>query len=321
MKESRFISCILLFIFFSSVFVLFSNGHYGGDGLENYLTAESIVLDGDIVIHDRPFGVDQMRYEVRGKVDSAGKYYSPYGIGMPIILVPLYAVGHIISKIIPQVPHDYITQFSASLANPIITAFTALTLFVFLGRLGYSLRTSFLTTLVFSFCTMSLIYTRSGFSEPAVGLFLLLAFLFLHRYEKSGLIRYILFATILIGYTLLIKKNSFLYLPLMFIYLLSRSRREKSTRQLIRLWLAGLMPILFFVLIYLSSKAFIAPDIYGAATGAFSSLLNGGAEPGRQMLKGLYYYLFSPGKGYFFYSLPLLLALFTIKDMRLNRMI
>ena len=189
-KRRKFLLHMYIFIFIFSFFMFFSNGHYGGDGLENYLTAESIVLDGDISIYDRPFGVAEMNNEARGKVESVSNRYSSYGIGMPILLVPLYVLGHFISMALPAIGHDYITQFCVSLANPVIGALIALILFMLLERLGFDKKTQVITVLCYSFCTMSLIYTRSGFSEPAVTLFVLLAFLFLHKYESEGLARY-----------------------------------------------------------------------------------------------------------------------------------
>jgi len=93
------IASVLIFVLCASVFMIFSNGHYGGDGLENYLTAESIVLDGDTAIHDRPFGVDEMNYKTRGNKDEEGSYYSDYGIGMPVLLVPFFlSVSAIVNR-------------------------------------------------------------------------------------------------------------------------------------------------------------------------------------------------------------------------------
>jgi hypothetical protein len=153
------------FLFFLSVFIFVSDGRFGGDGLENYLTAESIVLDGDFSIHDRQFGVKEMRYEDRGNRDAQGKFYSSYGLAAAFVLVPFYFTGHVISKVIHQVPHDYITQFAVSLVNPIILALLAVFLIQFLIKLRFTFKTSFIASAIYSFCSMSLICARSGFSE------------------------------------------------------------------------------------------------------------------------------------------------------------
>ena len=54
MRNKKLLLPISIFVFFASVYSLFSIGHYGGDGYEDYLTAESIVLDGNLALYDRP---------------------------------------------------------------------------------------------------------------------------------------------------------------------------------------------------------------------------------------------------------------------------
>ncbi|MFH0732451.1 MAG: glycosyltransferase family 39 protein [Candidatus Omnitrophota bacterium] len=304
-----------IFIFLFSFFVFFSNGHYGGDGLENYLTAESIVLDGDISIYDRPFGIKEMKYEAGKKPGAAGNRYSSYGIGMPILLVPLYALGHIISKAFSGIGHDYITQFCVSLANPAIGALTALILFMLLGRLGYDKKTKVITVLCYSFCTMSLVYTRSGFSEPAVTLFVLSAFLFLHKYESESLARYALLSSALIGYSLLIKMNSFLYLFLIFFYLVYKGADFKSARHAVKLWLAVIIPVSCCFILSLFIYFMKRSNAVDPGAGIETVFTQKGLIFGPNFFKGLFYYLLSAGKGYFYYNAPLILAFFGIRGL------
>ena len=121
-----------MFMFFFSLILIFSNGHWGGDGLENYLAAESIVLKGNLIIYDKPFQVKEMKYSVRGQVDNYGYRYASEGIGMSLALVPFYALGHLLAQGLPSGFHDYITQFIVALANPLLIALTAVLLFVFI---------------------------------------------------------------------------------------------------------------------------------------------------------------------------------------------
>ncbi|MCK9615614.1 MAG: hypothetical protein M0R48_08930 [Candidatus Omnitrophica bacterium] len=305
---------LYIFLFFFSIFLFFSNGHYGGDGLENYLTAESLVLDRDLSIHDRPFNVNEMSYVSRGKIDSSGKYYSPHNIGMPILLAPFYITGHLLSKAINNgADHDYITQFCVSLANPIINAFTALVLFIFLKHLRFSLKTCFLTTVCYGLCTMNLIYVRSGFSEPAIGIFILSAMLLLYKFEEKELIKYISLASFLVGYTLLIKNNSFLYLPLFLVYLLYKSKNKKSFGSLSKFLVVSLTPLLLCILVY-----FYISSLKGSCVNSIQKtdeLVKEGIKHGSSIAKAIYYYIFSPGKSFFLYNLPLILALFGIGSL------
>ncbi len=231
-KENMF--GLYIFLFFLSAFLLISNGRFGGDGLENYLTAESIVLDRDFSIHDRPFEVPEMRHEIRGHVTSDGKIYSNYGLGMAFILVPFYFVGHLFAKFFTAVPHDYITQFFVSLANPVILALLSLILFVFLQKLGYSARTSFLTVSVYSFCTMNVIYARSGFSEPTVACLIALAALCIFLYSQKASPLLLIAAGTCVGYAVFIKKNSLMLLPafMFYVFYIASEGRKKNIFQI-----------------------------------------------------------------------------------------
>ena len=318
-KNGTLVTRVCVFTFILSILALFASGHYGGDGLENYLTAESMVLDHNLTIHDRPFEVKEMKYEARGIVDPEGGFHSTYGIGMPILLIPLYVLGNLISKFIPNIPHDYLTQFAVSMTNPIIVALTALVLFVFLENLAYSKRTAFFTAVCYSFCTMSFIYARSGFSEPAVGLFVMAGLFLIYKYEKTRFNKYLLYAACCMGYTLLIKKNSFLYLPVIASYLIYKSFKTRSPAEFIKLWLTISIPILFFILAYFYVQNIGMKNISATNQKAFERLIADGTVLGLQILKGLYYYFLSPGKGFFLYNIPLILALFAIKDFTKKR--
>jgi hypothetical protein len=301
----RINKALTVFLFIAAVYLLFCNGHYGGDGLESYLTAESLVIDHDVVIHDRPFGVNEMHYAVRGHADTGGRHYSQFGIGMPLILVPFYALGNLVARFITQVPHDYITQFFVSLSNPIISALTAATLFIFLGRLGYSQRTRLLTVLCYSFATMNAVYARTGFSEPMIGLLVLLSVFYLYKYERSKLATDLILAGVLISYTVLIKSNCLLYAALFLAYVFLTCPWRLSIGSSMRQCLCTI-PVFLFIFAYFVYQSMI----YGDITSPVKTVGERGFIYGGKFIKALYYYLFSPGKGFIFYNLPLVLSLF-----------
>lgn len=311
MKDRRGYLFFLIFIFFLASFTLISNGRYGGDGLENYLTAESIVLNHNLSIYDKPFDVKGMRYDARGQSYASGKRYSAFGVGIPILLVPLYLIGHILSKVITVIPHDYITQFLVSFSNPIIISLTAVALFSLLLELGFNKKTSLLTVICFGFCSMSPAYARSGFSEPAIGLLLISAVMLLYRYELSGSMWNIAAVSCLTGYAILIKNNSFLYIPLLLGYLLYGSFKPHTFQKKLKLWLAICIPIAFFVIVY-GYFHYLMGDSGSGKPSMYKEIMDKAIPERFQILKGLAYYLFSTGKGYFFYNLPLFLSLFGV---------
>lgn len=316
MKKESARTGLFIFLFFASVFLFISQGRFGGDGLENYLTAESIVRDGSFAIHNKPFEVGEMRYEDRGNLGPGNKLYSSYGLGMAFILVPFYFVGHIVAGFVHAAPHDYITQFFVSFTNPLVLAVLALVLFRFLVRLGYSKRISFYSVLVYSCATMNVAYVRSGFSEPMVALLVTIAACSLFVYSKERKASLLLAAAFCIGYTIFIKKNSLILLPgfgLYFLYLIYESYKSKKAGALVWDSLAFIAPILLsFVVIALQNKV-----LYGGLThtefGTVGDMLGKVRSDGLP-IKGLYHYLISSGKGYFVYNIAFVLGLFAIKD-------
>jgi len=304
-----------IFMFFLAFFVLISYGRFGGDGLENYLTAESIVLDGDFSIHDRPFDVKEMRYAARGRMDADGKRYSTYGLGLAFLLVPFYCLGHIFSDFIGSVPHGYVTQFTVSFFNPMVLALLSVVLFKLLLRLGYNAKISFFTSLIYSLCSMNVVYARSGFAEPAIALLILLAALSMFDYSRDGKTLPVVLAAVSIGYMLFIKKNSFILLPgfaLYFFYLLSKDKK-RSLGDKVRHFACFAGPIVLSVFAILLQNKVLYGGITSTEYGTVGDLLSKITTDGYPV-KGLYYYLISSGKGYFIYNIAMVLGLFALRD-------
>ena len=306
---------ISVYIFFLvlAVFLLISNGRFSGDGLENYFTAESIVLDKDLSIHDRPFEVKEMRARDRGVVGADGKLYSPYGIGMPLLLIPFYFAGHILAGVFKAVPHDYITNFITGGMNSICSAFSVIVLFKILVNLGYKDRTTIWAVFIYAFSTMAFVYVRSGFSDPMLTLMYLCAMLYLFKFKNSKKTTDLLISGIFLAYSILIKKNAGIMMPVYFGYVVSLSYENRDYREMAKNVIIYLTPFILagVVMAYMNYEIFgsILKTEHGDIIETFKKTL-----PGKHFIKGIYYYLFSSGKGYFFYNIPLILSLFGISS-------
>ncbi len=315
---------ILVFVFFAAILSLFSTGHFGGDGLANYLTAKSMIEDHDLVIFDKPFGVTQMRYHTpyetnRGTQGREGKYYSSYGMGMPILLIPFVFMGKIVSSFISGMDSEYIMQFFASFANPIAYSFIALLLFIIVKRLGYNDIISFLISIITIFCTINVIYSRTGFTEPALMLCLVLSayFLLLHIRNSSWI--YMFLSSMCFSYAFFIKKYYFIYVVCYLIYSFIYCRGKRKT-DLLATVVAFAIPVILFIAAILFFNYIRFGGLLKTEYGTISEVLHR-ASTGKRYIKGVYYYLFSSGKGYLFFNASLLLALFTIKDfMKKNKL-
>jgi len=310
MKENRFLLYVCIFLFFASFYSIFSIGHYGGDGYDDYLTAESIVLDRNIVLHDRPDDPDELGYKpnagIRGR---DGKMYSSRsGLGVPVLLAVFYAVGHIVSLIFDQFPHDLITIFFASFYNPVISALTALLIFITSRRLNFRPGTSFTLAVIYSLATMAAVYTRTGFEEPTLALFLLLSIYWLVVYSNNPKVRYIIFSAFCAAYCVFVKAIGLIYIPCLIIYLVwvEVEKRQRPVAALQRV-MAYIGATLFVCIGALSYNFFVHGSTF---TFGGHNLFRGTTRIlcAPHFLKGLYYYLLSTGKGFFLFNIPLILS-------------
>ena len=95
-----------VFAGFAILYLVTVSGHYSGDGFLSYLTAESLVLDGDLAILDRPFaiaemsrgtqvaaaeGADGRRYHTGNSLE-ADMHMRPSPYGLLELLLPQWAL-------------------------------------------------------------------------------------------------------------------------------------------------------------------------------------------------------------------------------------
>ncbi len=239
--------------FFFSIYLLTAGGHYGGDGFWNYLTAESIVLDGDLIIGDRPFLIEEMYNQYThdqggGVIAGSGRSYSKYGLGQALVEVPFYAVGHMIARLVPGVPRDYVTMFTTSITNVVVCAFWCIVFFKLARQLSFGRHTLIWITGVFGVGSVVFPYAGYGFSEPLIGLTLLGTVTALHQYRQSGARSCLAWSGALLGLSAATKLYIVIVLPCLAVYLWSCTKSLTRSRQL-RAWAALLVPLILFGLL------------------------------------------------------------------------
>ena len=302
---------LAILLFFLAVYSLVSIGHYGGDGYQDYITAESIVLDGNLTLYDRPEDKDDLKYlSDLGVEGRDGKIYSSRSIlGMPFLLAPFYFVGDMLAKFLGSVPHDYVTMLFVSFANPVFLAFSCLLIFGISRQFGYTDRTSSIVSIVFGLCTMTPVYGRTGFSGAAVVLFLLLSIYSIFKYEASLKIRYVVLAAIALSAMFYCKAASLIFFVCFLIYLIwllkdsSLSAIKKAGHFILFAGILTSAVCLAMIVNY---------HIYGNALsfGQSNALELGKRIAGApHVLKGFYYYLVSTGKGFLLFNIPVIFAL------------
>ncbi len=231
-----------LFVFLLCIYLLTAGGHYGGDGFWNYLTARSLVIDGDLKISDQTFAIPEMQRQYEA-VASSGRIHSKYGLGLPLLEVPFFAVGHFLSGIIPKIPADYLTMFTVSMTNVVLCALWGVLFFFTVCLLGYSRPCVFILTFIFALGTMAFPYSGYGFSEPLVGAGILLSVYGAIAHRKRAAVFDLAIVGIGLGLAVSTKLYALIVLPVLVYYLRSEI---KNTRKMAALFL----PLfLFFVLI------------------------------------------------------------------------
>jgi len=152
---------IAAFVFL--VLLVFQGGDLAwSDGISMYQVARSIVEDRDVAI-------------VQGVVweGADGRYYSPFGIGLSLLAVPVYAGVWVLRRVVP-VP-AFVAQGLVSLLAPAVLALVSVSTFALARRLGGHLRSSALAAVGVAGGTFLLIYGKTFSSEPLAALLVTLA--------------------------------------------------------------------------------------------------------------------------------------------------
>lgn len=197
--------------------------------------------------------------------------------------------------------------------NAFITAIGCVLLFA-LGRLlGYSQVVSLAATLLYGLATLAWPYSKYDFSEPTLVVFILLTLYLILRWEQNRRDRLILLAGITSLAAVATKYFAGVLVPLLLLeVILIHWEKHPSLRDLpklakpVALFCAPFLVVATPAVWYLSQRFGYYPSILEAWAGVQRGWLPLPMEIG---LSGL---LFSPGKSFFLYSPPTVLALLSV---------
>lgn len=278
-----------LFVFIFLICILTGSENYYFHTDASYLryeVAKSIVEQTDVSIPD---GLG-----VRGK---DGRDYSWIAPGSALLATPFYLVG----KLTGTKP-----EILVSFINPLFAAGTAVLLFLFAQTLGYSLKSSLFVSLLYSLGTIAWPLSKQAFDHPLETFFILLSVYFLHRYTGREKTRYIFFAGGAAGMAILTRPTSILLLlaaiVFLSIYYSNKSKIIDNIKHLVRdvtLFLIGILP---FASISLWYNHYRFGSVFETGYSLIAARTGLDFFTGTSLLTGLIGFLFSPGKGFFFYS-------------------
>jgi hypothetical protein len=281
---------LLLFAVIVSVYALGGPTFFGYDGEIMFRVTESLGL--------------RHSFQITDPLAHANEPYSWYGLGVSLLLLPLFGLGRLLL-------HNGASLIS--LYEPSVTALTAVALHGLLRELGGTWRCSLILALSFAFGTMAWHYAGFLFSEPLVGLALTAALWALLRFRAGGRSPALAAAGVALAVALLARWDSLVLVVLpVTIYAIYQVwvRRGHLKKRGYRLAAFGI-PI---------AGALVVNLLYNAHR--YGSPLSFGYTPQFRtpLLKGLYGLLLSPGAGLFVYVPLAALALVGFPNLwRLRR--
>ena len=273
---------VLLFAITAGVYLLSGKTFFGYDGEITYRMSESLVLRHTAVITDPVYHVSQP--------------YSPYGIGLSLLLVPLVFAGWIAL----HDPRALVTVF-----EPAVVASTCVALAVLLVDLESTWRRALWLALVFAFATLAWHYSGLLVAEPAIGLSTVLAVLWLHRFSVSPRGRFLWLAGAALGVAVVMRWDALLLaaIPCGIYAGWGILRTRPSWRARLGDAVALGTPIAAAVAINVWWDVFRWGGVFGGPQGANGYGFN------TPLVKGVFGLLLSPGAGLLVYVPVLVLAM------------
>ena len=247
---------------------------------------------------------------IEGTKGIDGKDYSLYGLGLPILAVPFYLVGKVFGRS-PEIVASFV-----SLLNPFVGAATVAVVFLFSTALGYTRRASLIVAIFYGLGTFAWPLAKQPFDHTVETFFVLLSVYSMVLYTINNKLKCIIISAVFFGIAVNTRLVSVLAFPSLLI-LMSSNRgthinfSESRNKYIlsIMVFIAALLPFASIVLLYnlirFGSMFETGFQLYSIKTGTeFFS--------GTSLVNGLYGFLLSPGKGFFYYSPITLLYFFAL---------
>lgn len=305
-SSSRRHLALWLFATFQFFYLLTSTGRVRtSDEYNTLYTTESLVLHGTTAV---PQAV--ALHNFYGRPDVHGQPRAAYPPGQAVACIPWYAVGQYVLARLPGVPHedtDLVVAFTSCLSSATFAALTVTFFFLLLIGIGTPLRSALMATAMLGLATPVFAYSAWLFSEPlSAAIFTGVAWLlFGGRSENEPIsLRRATLAGLILGLATVVRPTNVLAIAIFAVAVLVRDGKD------------ALRPALAFcaasaigmgILLAHNALLFGSPFAFGYPTIAEGAKrLNSFDTP---IFKGLYGFLFSPGKSVFIFAPPLILAL------------
>ena len=221
--------------------------------------------------------------------------YATYGLALPVMILPLVAVGQFLL-------HDGIRLLS--IYQPAITAATVLVVALIAREIGLRWRTSVGVALLYGFATVAWYYSNILFSEPLVGLATALAFYSLMRFKRELSLRWLVVAGCAVALACLARTDSIALtlLPVSAYVMATVILRAVGWRERLSRGSAYGIPVAAAGVVVLAHDWIRYGSILKTGYGA------SGMDFSFPFLRGLYGLLLSPAAGIFVFMPVMLLS-------------
>jgi hypothetical protein len=227
MRNSRQRTACLVFLFFVGLYLLsVGEGLYSTDGETMLRTTAAIVDRHQLALRCR----SRLPNAVRGR---DGRCYSRYGLGQPLISIPLYSLAKGVHSLVPETDYAALVLLFVPRLNQIVTPVTCVFLFLLASRLYHSARLGVGLSLVYGLATMAWPYAKYYFSEPLSALCLLAPAYFLFVFRERGELKQLFLAGVFLGYGVFTKLSSAVVLPFFLAYALPTGPAVRSFRSIL----------------------------------------------------------------------------------------
>ncbi len=262
----------LVFLFFICVFLLTAGGHfYYQDGYYKFLLTDNIF---------KGLGLEHDQFYTLG---AGGRNVSSFPVGQSIWITPLYLAGHLFFHFLrfsdPVFTLDnplYFTSLFVTFVNVFFAAGVCALFFKAGRRLGYSVKTSWIATMLLGFGTTLWPYSKFCFSEPQAAFFLMGSFYFLLALRESPTLRNVLVSGVLFGLGLVTKYELLMLFPAFLAYGVYKMKKEGIAKALtagaIFAAVAGLLGGTIFVWNYVRFGHFFSFGAYDYFVGKLGKI-------------------------------------------------
>ena len=296
---------IYLFVFFISLYVLTASGnnYYNHDqSVFRIEVAKAIVERGDLAISQN----------VDGIIGTDGRNYSIRGIGGELLAVPFYLVGKW-TGIPPDIP--------VALMSPFIGASTVVIIFLFCSSLGYASQSSLYVSLLYGLGTMAWPAAKHPFDNVFEAFFILLSVYLLHLHHSGK--KPIMYAALSFGVAFLVRQTSILVLPplllMIILYHWTNDDLFEKCKTIVKDIIIFLIFLSPFMVLHFWYNDYRFGSIFENGYSLVQRSFGHRFFDISNLPTGLSGFLFSPGKGFFYYSPICVLFFFVIKSFLKNK--